>query len=358
MIWIHVTSLPPPYALRATSSGSSLLWTVLNSTTPSTSKHTAQPWEHARLHHTLTYSSLHLRQTHLHMHHTSQTPSGASSTTFMIWTHTEDKLRTFITYLNNIHPTIKFTSSHSAGSTSFLDVKVSLNQFGKVGTDLYTKPTDEHQYLLQSSYHPLHANRAIPFSLALRLRLIASKESFTLRVNELIQYHNDRGCSLYFLKKEFQRAHAITHNETLKSSRTATNQPSRVPLVITYNPAVRFISSIMQRHFKILSSSPRSSNVFQTTPLVAFRRTDNLSDILVRTKLRSDKQTDVTKGSFWCGKNCITCRYMIDGCTNYTFSGTDCSSPLVRCRHVSITNKHDDGVMGWWPTRSWDSMEQ
>ena len=104
---------------------------------------------------------------------------------FMIWTHTEDELRTFITYLNNIHPTIKFTSSHSATSTSFLDVKVSLSQFGKVETDLYTKPTDKHQYLLQSSCHPLHTKRAIPFSLALRLRRICSSdESFTLRAGQ------------------------------------------------------------------------------------------------------------------------------------------------------------------------------
>ena len=43
-----------------------------------------------------------------------------------------------------------FTSSHSATSISFLDVKVSLDQFGKVETDLYTKPTGKHQYLLQS----------------------------------------------------------------------------------------------------------------------------------------------------------------------------------------------------------------
>ena len=51
---------------------------------------------------------------------------------FMIWTHTEDELRTFITYLSNIYPTIKFTSSHSATSISFLDVKISLSQFGMV----------------------------------------------------------------------------------------------------------------------------------------------------------------------------------------------------------------------------------
>jgi len=106
---------------------------------------------------------------------------------FIIWTHTEDELRTFITYLNNIHPTIKFTSSHSATSISFLDVKVSLSQFGVVETDLHTKPTDKQQDLLQSSCHPLHSKRAIPFSLALRLRRICpSHESFTLRANELI----------------------------------------------------------------------------------------------------------------------------------------------------------------------------
>ena len=28
------------------------------------------------------------------------------------------------------------------------------------------------------------------------------------------------------------------------------------------------------------------------------------------------------KGSFRCGKNCITCRYITDGRTNYTFSAT------------------------------------
>ena len=34
-----------------------------------------------------------------------------------------------------------------------------------------------------------------------------------------------------------------------------------------------------------------------TTPLVAFRRTDNLSDKLVRSKLHTDKQTNLPKGS-------------------------------------------------------------
>ena len=124
-----------------------------------------------------------------------------------------------------------------------------------VETDLYTKPTDKHQYLLQSSCHPLHTKRAISFSLALRLRRICSSdESFTLRANELILYLNDRGYNLSFLRKEIQRVHAIARNETLNPGQATTCQPSRVPLVITYNPTLRSISSIKQRHFKILKS--------------------------------------------------------------------------------------------------------
>ena len=74
---------------------------------------------------------------------------------FMIWTHSVDDLKTFTTYLNNIHPTIQFTSNYSFTSIPFLDVNVSLIN-GKLTTDLYTKPTDKHQYLLQSSCHPKH----------------------------------------------------------------------------------------------------------------------------------------------------------------------------------------------------------
>lgn len=270
---------------------------------------------------------------------------------FMIWTHTENDLLNFISYLNNLHPTIKFTSSHSSTSISFLDVQVSLNQFGVVETDLYTKPTDKHQYLLHSSCHPLHTKRAIPFSLALRLRRICSSDAtFTLRTNELIQYLNNRGYNLSFLKHEIQRVHAITRKETLKPSQTTSNQPSRVPLVITYNPSLRSASSIIQKHFSILSSSPRCTSVFTSVPLVAFRRTNNLSDILVKSKLRTVTQTNVPKGSFRCGNNCITCHYITDGRTNYTFSATgetrtipdhiDCNSKnLIYMVHCLRCNK-------------------
>ena len=96
---------------------------------------------------------------------------------FLLWTHGEEKLNDLITYLNNLHPTIKFTSSFSYNEIPFLDVKVLLLN-GTLETDLYVKPTDKHQYLLKSSCHPSHTKQSIPFSMALRLRRICSTDEF------------------------------------------------------------------------------------------------------------------------------------------------------------------------------------
>ena len=76
---------------------------------------------------------------------------------FMIWTEGPDNLNIFIDYLNNIHSTIKFTSSYSSTNVPFLEVSVSLTNDVSISTDLYTKPTDKHQHLLYSFCHPLHA---------------------------------------------------------------------------------------------------------------------------------------------------------------------------------------------------------
>ena len=84
-------------------------------------------------------------------------------------------LKIFVDYLSNIHPTIKFTSSHSLTNVPFFDVMVSLHN-GIIETDLFTKATDKHQHLLSSSCHPHHTKKAVPFSLALRLRRICSTD--------------------------------------------------------------------------------------------------------------------------------------------------------------------------------------
>ena len=90
---------------------------------------------------------------------------------FVVWPHGEGCLNKFYDIINNIHPTIKFTTEWSHRSVLFLDVRVNIQE-GRIITDLYTKPTDTHQYLHRHSCHPGHCKAAIPYSQALRLRRI------------------------------------------------------------------------------------------------------------------------------------------------------------------------------------------
>ena len=247
---------------------------------------------------------------------------------FMIWTEGLDNLKIFIGYLNNIHPTIKFTSSHSSTNIPSLDVSVSLTNDGSISTDLYTKPTDKHQHLLYSSCHPLHTKKAIPFSLALRLRRICSTDAaFHTRTAQLTTYLLKRGYNRNFVNKQIRRAADIPRQLTLQTKDI--NKPKRIPFITTFNPSLPHISHIIKKHFNLLLSSNRCKSVFQHPPVVAFRRSPNLRDLLVTAKLPfNSTNPQLPSGSFRCGKNCATCPYISYGLTTYTFFSTGETRPI------------------------------
>ena len=163
---------------------------------------------------------------------------------------------------------------------------------GLIETDLYTKPTDKHQYLLISSCHPTHtAKRSIPYSLALRLRRICSNyDTYKQRSKELMDYLVNRGYNLNFIKTQIQRASDITRNDALKTK--PKKQTDIVPFVITYNPVLPNIAHIIHKHSSVLYSSDRCKTVFTNLPLVAYRRCKNISDILVRAQLPQPVSTN------------------------------------------------------------------
>ena len=82
--------------------------------------------------------------------------------------HVENKLKSYIDKINIKHPSIKFTAEWSKTSISFLDVTVSLIE-RVIETGLYVKPTDSHQYLQSSLWHPFHREKGIPYSNTLKL---------------------------------------------------------------------------------------------------------------------------------------------------------------------------------------------
>ena len=94
-------------------------------------------------------------------------------------------------------------------------------------------------------------------------------KTFTLRTNELIDRLYKRGYNRYFLQREIQRVNNITRTEALTPHDTSPLDKPERGFVITYNPALRSISSIIRKHFHILISSPLCYNVFKAAPIVA-----------------------------------------------------------------------------------------
>ena len=95
---------------------------------------------------------------------------------FYVWQHSQVELDVFITYLNGVHDTIKFTSESSTDRVNFLDIVVCLTPTRTLTTSLYVKPTDSASYLHFDSAHPKHCIQGIPFGQFLRICRICSDE--------------------------------------------------------------------------------------------------------------------------------------------------------------------------------------
>ena len=93
-----------------------------------------------------------------------------------------------------------------------------------------------------------------------------------------------------------------------------TRRTETIPFVITYNPTVPHVTSIIHKHSNILYSSDRCKNVCKTPPLVAYHRCKNISDILIRAQLTKTPCNNNSLGSFRCrSKKCTTCPYVEHG---------------------------------------------
>ena len=112
---------------------------------------------------------------------------------FMIWLHGEKELNDFLARLNSFRKSIKFTWESSSEGISFLDVRV-IKVNGAFQTDVFSKPTDAHQYLNFKSCHAPHIKKGIPYSQALRLKRSCSDDNnLKKRLQELKGYLVKRG---------------------------------------------------------------------------------------------------------------------------------------------------------------------
>ena len=190
-----------------------------------------------------------------------------------------------------------------------MDVTVSLID-GQIETDLYVKPTDSHQYLHSSSCHPYHCKKSIPYSQALRLNRICSKNNFfDIHCNNLEKWLSERGYSEKLVRKEILKARSQSR-ETLLDKEKISRNDERVTFNITYYPVFKNIRKSLEELHILLAPDEQHRKVFTDIPRIGFKNGKSLKDHLERSVL---PKIDVAGNSGPCGEKrppCELCKLM------------------------------------------------
>ena len=219
---------------------------------------------------------------------------------FILFRGSLDTLHAFLEDLNTIHPTIKFTMTHTvpylkennftacscdlSSSLAFLDTSCQISG-GQIIVDLYRKPTDRNQYLLTSSCHPAHVTTNIPFSLALRIvRICSLPADRDKRLAELKKMLLERDYKPGLIDAVIEKAKAIPRSEALKKVENKKDN-KRPVFVITYDPRLPSITNIVHKHWRTMTKDPYLKQVFEAPPLIAYRRPKNLKELTIRAKV-------------------------------------------------------------------------
>ncbi|XP_053394169.1 uncharacterized protein LOC128555550 [Mercenaria mercenaria] len=202
---------------------------------------------------------------------------------FGLWTGGEESLRNFARHANSIHKDIQVELRYSPAKIEFLDTWVILEN-GKVYTSLYKKPTDKQLYLHKSSNHPPNTKSGLAYGLGLRLKRICEKEQdYQKHRTELKQQLRRRGYSGKEVERQLTKVDTLDREDLLQKQ-TKKGKDKRVPLVLTYTKQLPNIHSIVRKHMNILYRSEKMMEVFQSPPIIAYRRDKNICDILVHGK--------------------------------------------------------------------------
>jgi len=218
---------------------------------------------------------------------------------FMIWPHGLHELELFTHHMNNCNQHIQFTSEISSSEIPFLDTLVKLDR-GTLTTDLYTKPTDSHNYLYYNSAHPQRCKDSIPYSQFLRIRRICSdNKDFDRHVVNLASHFLRRKYPIETIKDAALLAREQDRDTLLTQTEREPNSADKdkVFLITTYHPDDQCVPDITRHNWPLLGRNQATENLFHKKLTCGYRRPKNLRDLLCRAKvgkLPGDELADPT----------------------------------------------------------------
>lgn len=279
-----------------------------------------------------------------------------------VWDGSQVQLDSFLSALNDFHDTIKFTYSCSTTEATFLDLHLYKgDRFlaeGVLDVEPHFKKTNSFQYVHFSSSHPRAVFKAVVKGEMIRLLRATSSESIYKSVQKKMRSHfRARHYPNSLVQGCFDEVPFSSRQQHLVEVDTPPEDPP-LTFITNYNQKVN------TRKLK-MAITPVVNTL--DTPLICYKRNKNLSNHLVRAKLRDSESVEMSTSplripvtvtlrgsSASCGlPGCKCCRLMskkdriISNTTFKSFSlpaNTNCNSMglvyLLECKLCKARNQY------------------
>ena len=166
---------------------------------------------------------------------------------FMVWTKSENKLKSIINEINKKHHSIKFDFKFSKEKFEFLDTLVYKDHGTTCKQQLPTKKaakkTDRQSYLHAKSAHPLSLKKSIPYSQALRIKRFCSTfDKYKKHSNDLVKRLVEKGYKENIIRNQIEKDNL--KRSTLLNKTNAVRK-NVIPFSVTYSPTLPNIREII-----------------------------------------------------------------------------------------------------------------
>ena len=209
--------------------------------------------------------------------------------------------------MNDAHPTLKFTFEISDNIVTYLDLQIfkgnTLFESGVLDHKINMKKTETHQWLCPESAHCPPVFSALILGETIRYcRGHTSEQDFIDKVNFFTEKLVDRGYNRAQVNEITNKVKFNDH-DTYLSNPKMKNKVARnaIPLVLvtTYTPYTRThdLKTALLKHWNKIEQNCTLRKLFPNPPLLAYKRAENLADMLVNSKLPSLEGRPDIKGS-------------------------------------------------------------
>jgi hypothetical protein len=252
--------------------------------------------------------------------------------------------QSFVDAINSLHPSIRWTVEESRkvienGLTTqflnFLDVMTILYSTGVIGTDIFYKETNSHDYLNYFSHHPTHTKNNIVFGLAKKIvEFVSSYETEELRLKELEGYLIACDYPPQVVKKGIHNARLQGPGPDPQKKRQT------IPFVTTHNSNMKIDRTVkLSNQLLHNATDERLQAAFKDSQIVmALRQPPNLLRQLSKAAFTTTIVPPKENGIFTCSRsNCEICKSYLQPCKSFI---TSCNFEWFIRSHITCHSKN------------------